>query len=90
MREVELQMSDDAKMVAWQAETDCACCPFDCIFWRAHWEIRNDSVVVLVSLASHMFSNMPVQEMGEIVRLVFEHRARVIWGAPIMVTVDVL
>lgn len=90
LREVELQLNDDARMVGWQSSVDCACCPLDCTFYKAHWERAGEVVVVTMAIASHMFSNMPVREMSESVRLVMEHRARLIWGGPINVTVEIL
>lgn len=90
VREIELQLSEDARNIAWQSSVDCSCCPFDCIFFRGHWRRDGDSVVLTLAVASHMFSNIPTMNMYDIVRLVVEHRAMVIFGGPISVTGEAL
>lgn len=90
LREVELQLSEDARNIAWQSAVDCSCCPLDCIFFRGHWQRRDGSVVVTLAVASHMFSNIQTRNMVDLVRLVLEHRARVIFGGPIDVTGEAL
>lgn len=90
VREIELQLSEDARNIAWQSSVDCSCCPFDCIFFRGHWKKEGDEVRLTLAVASHMFSNIPTMNMFEVVRLVVEHRARVIFGGPISVTGEAL
>lgn len=90
VREIELQLSEDARNIAWQSSVDCSCCPFDCIFFRGHWKKEGDQVRLTLAVASHMFSNIPTMNMFDVVRLVVEHRARVIFGGPISVTGEAL
>lgn len=90
VREIELQLSEDARNIAWQSSVDCSCCPFDCIFFRGHWKKEGDQVRLTLAVASHMFSNIPTMNMLDVVRLVVEHRARVIFGGPISVTGEAL
>lgn len=90
VREIELQLSEDARNIAWQSSVDCSCCPFDCIFFRGHWKKEGDEVRLTLAVASHMFSNIPTMNMFDLVRLVVEHRARVIFGGPISVTGEAL
>lgn len=90
LREVETQVSEDAKNVGWQSTVNCQTCPFDCIFIRFHWVRLGSEVRVTMALASHMFSNMADPEILETVRLVMEHRARVIFAGPVNVTAESL
>lgn len=90
VREIELQLSEDARNIAWQSSVDCSCCPFDCVFFRGHWKKEGDEVRLTLAVASHMFSNIPTMNMFDLVRLVVEHRARVIFGGPISVTGEAL
>ena len=87
LSETELQLSDDAAMMAWQASVDCSSCPYDCIFFNSEWERAGDEVEVTIVVASHMFSQMRVEDVCEMVRLTLEHRARVLFRCHVDVMV---
>lgn len=87
LSETELQLSDDAATMAWQASVDCSSCPYDCIFFNSEWERAGDEVEVTIVVASHMFSQMRVEDVSEMVRLTLEHRARVFFRCQVDVMV---
>ena len=87
LSETELQLSDDAATVAWQASVDCSSCPYDCIFFNSEWGRVGEEVEVTIVVASHMFSQMRVEEVAEMVRLTLEHRARVLFRCQVNVIV---
>lgn len=87
LSETELQLSDDANTMAWQSSVDCSSCPYDCIFFNSEWERVGEEVEVTIVVASHMFSQMRVEDVSEMVRLTLEHRARVLFRCQVDVMV---